>query len=118
MAVAGPAGSLGEGPTSAAHTGCLSPLAGALCAPAHSHPPPGCPCRLSALARELCAGRLVLLLEGGYETAAVGEAVAETFLGLLGCPSREAGVAVELPHPEPLDQVEALIRQLRVVHSL
>ena len=60
----------------------------------------------------------MLLLEGGYETAAVGEAVAETFLGLLGCPSREAGVAVELPHPEPLDQVEALIRQLRVVHSL
>jgi hypothetical protein len=34
-----------------------------------------------ALADELCGGRLVMLLEGGYDLKALGESVANTFLG-------------------------------------
>lgn len=37
--------------------------------------------RLKALADELCGGRLVFLLEGGYDLKALGESVANTFLG-------------------------------------
>ena len=39
--------------------------------------------RLAALASELCGGRLVMLLEGGYDLKALGESVANTFLGEL-----------------------------------
>ena len=37
--------------------------------------------RLKALADELCGGRLVMLLEGGYDLKALGESVANTWLG-------------------------------------
>jgi acetoin utilization deacetylase AcuC-like enzyme len=37
--------------------------------------------RCKALADELCGGRLVFLLEGGYDLKALGESVANTFLG-------------------------------------
>ncbi|PSC68285.1 Histone deacetylase 14 [Micractinium conductrix] len=60
--------------------------------------------RLAGLAGELCGGRLAFLLEGGYETEAVGESVCEVFRALLGQPSVEAVAAdaAALPrHPEP-----------------
>lgn len=37
--------------------------------------------RAKALADELSGGRLVMLLEGGYDLKALGESVANTFLG-------------------------------------
>lgn len=37
--------------------------------------------RVKRLADELCGGRLVMLLEGGYDLRALGESVANTFLG-------------------------------------
>ena len=40
--------------------------------------------RLKRLADELCGGRLVFLLEGGYDLDALGESVANTFLGEAG----------------------------------
>ena len=40
--------------------------------------------RLKALADELCGGRLVMLLEGGYDLKALGESVANTWLGAVG----------------------------------
>ncbi|PSC68190.1 histone deacetylase 14 isoform X2 [Micractinium conductrix] len=59
-----------------------------------------------ALARELCDGRLLLLLEGGYNQEALGESVAETVLALLGWPSAHPLLLPEqLPHPEPLQQL-------------
>ena len=39
---------------------------------------------LKDLARDACGGRLVFLLEGGYNPEALGEAVAETWRALLG----------------------------------
>ncbi|KAI7841178.1 hypothetical protein COHA_005144 [Chlorella ohadii] len=74
--------------------------------------------RLQALAARLCGGRLAFLLEGGYHTEAVGESVCEVFLALLGRPSVEGQAALQLPRPEPVAEVEALVEQLRRVHSL
>ena len=63
-------------------------------------------------------GRLVFLLEGGYQVDAVGESVAETFLALLGQPSREAGRTLVLPREEPLAEVRRLVKELRALHGL
>jgi acetoin utilization deacetylase AcuC-like enzyme len=72
--------------------------------------------RLAALARELCSGRVVFMLEGGYNVAALGESVVETWLGVLGEPS--AAAAEELPHEEPEAEVEELLDSLREIHDL
>lgn len=40
------------------------------------------------------------------------------FLALLGRPSVEGQAALQLPRPEPVAEVEALVEQLRRVHSL
>lgn len=74
--------------------------------------------RLQDLAARLCNGRLLFVLEGGYEPAAVGESVGEVFLALLGRPSVEALQPLSLPHPEPLPEVEALVQRLRAIHGL
>lgn len=74
--------------------------------------------RLRGLAQELCCGRLAFLLEGGYETEAVGESVAEVFLALLGRPSVEGAAPLALPHPEPTAEVAALVAQLCDIHGL
>lgn len=74
--------------------------------------------RLQGLAAQLCGGRLVFLLEGGYHTEAVGESVCEVFLALLGRPSVEAEAEVELPQPELWAETEALVAQLRLIHGL
>ncbi|KAI7838657.1 hypothetical protein COHA_007583 [Chlorella ohadii] len=71
------------------------------------------------LAEELCGGRLLLLLEGGYNQQALGQSVAETVLALLGKPSAHPLLeASQLPHPEPLGQVDAAIERVRQQHGL
>ncbi|KAL4422258.1 hypothetical protein ABPG75_008455 [Micractinium tetrahymenae] len=71
------------------------------------------------LAAELCSGRLLLLLEGGYNQEALGESVAESILALLGKPSAHPLLAPEqLPHAEPAAEVEALIGRVRQRHRL
>lgn len=42
----------------------------------------------------------------------------QVFLALLGRPSVEGQAALQLPRPEPVAEVEALVEQLRQVHSL
>ncbi len=70
--------------------------------------------RLRALAGELCGGRLCFFLEGGYNVEALGEAVAETWRGLLGRPAATAGGAGGAPRAETLE----LIAELRRLHAL
>jgi hypothetical protein len=70
--------------------------------------------RLRALAGELCGGRLCFCLEGGYDVEALGEAVAETWRGLLGRPAATAGGAGGAPRAETLE----LIAELRRLHAL
>lgn len=59
--------------------------------------------RVKALADELCDGRLVFLLEGGYDLEALGQSVANTFLGetLWLCRRRLRYKVVGLARPEP-----------------
>jgi acetoin utilization deacetylase AcuC-like enzyme len=70
--------------------------------------------RLRTLAGELCGGRLCFFLEGGYDVDALGEAVAETWRGLLGRPAATAGGAGGAPRAETLE----LIAELRRLHAL
>jgi acetoin utilization deacetylase AcuC-like enzyme len=71
------------------------------------------------LAAELCGGRCVLVLEGGYDCEALAESVAEAARGLVG---REAATAVlppaGLPAPEPAAEVAAALLAVRRLHGL
>lgn len=58
---------------------------------------------LVRLARELCQGRCMFILEGGYHQQSLAEAVADSFAGILGMPVLCNGHA-QL-HEEPLAKV-------------
>ena len=73
--------------------------------------------RLQQLASEMCGGRLVFVLEGGYCTEAVGASVCEVFRALLGLPSAAAGEQ-EPPRPEPLAEVQAMLQRVKEAHGL
>lgn len=62
-------------------------------------------------------GRLVLLLEGGYDLKALGESVANTFLGVLGEGARDR-FNPDLLRDEPLDKVQGVLREARRLHGL
>ncbi|MBU1747492.1 MAG: histone deacetylase [Chloroflexi bacterium] len=67
------------------------------------------------LADELCQGRLVYTLEGGYELEAVGYAIAATFRALLG----DATAADPLgPSPRAERPVDDVIETVRRTHKL
>lgn len=73
--------------------------------------------RVKALADQVCDGRVVFLLEGGYDLQALGESVASTFAGLLGegvIDSIDPGLLRE----EPLDKVKAVLEESRRIHGL
>ncbi|KAK9842011.1 hypothetical protein WJX81_004193 [Elliptochloris bilobata] len=72
---------------------------------------------LKALADRLCGGRLVFLLEGGYDLKALGESVAETFRGLLGKASEDTFNA-DLLRDEPAEKVRKMLAEARLVHAL
>ncbi|MBL8056206.1 MAG: histone deacetylase [Anaerolineales bacterium] len=72
---------------------------------------------LRALAREHCGGRLALVLEGGYDPAALAHSVAASLHALLGdAPAADPlGIA---PYPEPLARIEATLYRVRGLHGL
>ena len=70
---------------------------------------------LVSLAKELCAGRLVLALEGGYELQTLAHGVATTFRALLGLPAGEDPLG---PAPEPEPPVEELLQAIARWHGL
>lgn len=74
--------------------------------------------RLQDLGGELCGGRVVYTLEGGYDLAALGCAVEATVRVLCGAPGE-----VEDPHgppPSPLgrEAVEPVVAAVRALHRL
>lgn len=75
---------------------------------------------LKALADELCQGRLMLFLEGGYDLKALGSGVTETWRALLGEEpgERTVGGTSVVPEKEPVQEVQALIQRLRDIHGL
>lgn len=72
---------------------------------------------LAGLARELCGGRLVMLLEGGYDLKALGESVSDSFRGMLGESSVDK-FNPDLLRNEPLEKVQAVLKEARKIHGL
>ena len=73
--------------------------------------------RLKQLAKAVCGGRLVFLLEGGYDLEALGESVASTFSGILDGRVID-GIDPGLLRDEPVDKVKAVLEECRRIHGL
>ena len=74
--------------------------------------------RLKALAEELCGGRMVLVLEGGYDLEALSAGVETTLCALTG-----SGRDIQDPHGLPaivlgVDAVEPVVVSARTIHGL
>jgi len=76
---------------------------------------------LIGMAAELCGGRIVFMLEGGYSLGAVGPAVCNVAFALLG----DETVNDPLPLPDRVPEIQArlpdigpLIQQVHAVHGL
>ena len=72
---------------------------------------------LLALADELCAGRLVMILEGGYNLEALGACVVTAARQLLGHAPGPDPIG-EVAAPEPLAEIERVIETLKAHHPL
>ena len=62
-------------------------------------------------------GRCVFLLEGGYDLKALGEAVADTFTGLLGIASIDK-LNPDLLREEPREKADRLLKDAIALHAL
>lgn len=73
--------------------------------------------RVRDWATQLCGGRVVFVLEGGYDLKALGESVANTFLGVLNEHAVDKFDAALL-RDEPLDKVDLVLLEAKRVHGL
>ncbi|PIM99389.1 putative histone deacetylase [Handroanthus impetiginosus] len=74
---------------------------------------------IQQLARDLCGGRCVFFLEGGYNLSSLSHSVADSFRAFLGEPS----LAAEFDNPaflyeEPSNKVKDAIQKVKHIHSL
>uniref|UniRef100_A0A7N0UAX0 Histone deacetylase domain-containing protein n=1 Tax=Kalanchoe fedtschenkoi TaxID=63787 RepID=A0A7N0UAX0_KALFE len=74
---------------------------------------------IKQLAKELCGGRCVFFLEGGYNLKSLSYSVADTFHALIGEPS----IAHKLDDPailyeEPSAKIKQAIQRVKSIHSL
>lgn len=74
---------------------------------------------IKQLARELCGGRCVFFLEGGYDLRSLSYSVADTFRAFLG----EASISSKIDNPavlydEPLLLVDTAIAKIKAIHAL
>lgn len=72
--------------------------------------------RTAALAKELCQGRCVWILEGGYHLASLADSVASSLCAILDEPWQQE--QPQLLREEPLAKVEALLDQVTRTHGL
>ena len=73
--------------------------------------------KLADAADELCGGRIVFLLEGGYDLRGLSDSVADSMRGLLSLPSLDKfdkGMLAD----EPGDKVAAAVAEARRIHGL
>ncbi|KAH0784131.1 hypothetical protein KY290_003729 [Solanum tuberosum] len=73
---------------------------------------------IKQLAKDLCGGRCVFFLEGGYNLSSLSNSVAESFRAFLG----DRSLASELDdpsylHEEPLKKVKQIIEKVKHIHS-
>ncbi|KAI5384168.1 histone deacetylase 14, chloroplastic [Lathyrus oleraceus] len=74
---------------------------------------------IKQLAKDLCGGRCVFFLEGGYNLKSLSYSVADTFRALLG----DKSLAAEFDNPnilyeEPTERVKQAIQRIKHLHSL
>ncbi|CAJ2676835.1 unnamed protein product [Trifolium pratense] len=74
---------------------------------------------IKQLAKDLCGGRCVFFLEGGYNLKSLSYSVADTFRALLG----DKSLASEFDNPnilyeEPSKKVKQAIQRIKCIHSL
>lgn len=74
---------------------------------------------IKQLAKDLCGGRCVFFLEGGYNLKSLSYSVADTFRALLG----DKSLASEFDNPnilyeEPTKRVKQAIQRIKHLHSL
>lgn len=74
---------------------------------------------IKQLAEDLCGGRCVFFLEGGYNLNSLSYSVADSFRAFLGEPSK----ALEFDNPdilyeEPSAKVKQAIQRIKHIHSL
>jgi len=72
---------------------------------------------IKQLADELCSGRLVFTLEGGYNLTALAASVKATFDVLLGNTSIEDPLG-QSPHRLAAPTTNPLIKAIREIHNL
>eukprot|EP00268_Persea_americana_P030105 TRINITY_DN29159_c1_g1_i1.p1 TRINITY_DN29159_c1_g1~~TRINITY_DN29159_c1_g1_i1.p1 ORF type:complete len:431 (-),score=92.91 TRINITY_DN29159_c1_g1_i1:267-1559(-) len=74
---------------------------------------------IKQLARELCHGRCVFFLEGGYNLQSLSYSVADTFRALIGEPSSASQFDdPAILYEEPLTKVKQAIQRVKHIHSL
>lgn len=59
----------------------------------------------------------MFLLEGGYDLKALGDAVVDSFLGILGGKSCDT-FSPDLLRDEPRDKVKAVLAEARSIHGM
>ena len=74
---------------------------------------------IKQLAKDLCGGRCIFFLEGGYNLSSLSYSVADSFRAFLGEPS----LASEFDDPailyeEPSTKVKQAIQKVKHLHSL
>ena len=62
-------------------------------------------------------GRCVFLLEGGYDLKALGDAMVDSFLGLLGEKSNDK-FSPDLLRDEPSDKIKAVLTEAKAIHDI
>jgi acetoin utilization deacetylase AcuC-like enzyme len=72
---------------------------------------------INGLAGELCEGRLIFTLEGGYNLRALAASIKATFDVLLGKTSIDDPLG-QPPHGAAAPKIESLIRAIKEVHAL
>ncbi|XP_071707775.1 histone deacetylase 14, chloroplastic-like [Rutidosis leptorrhynchoides] len=74
---------------------------------------------IKQLATDLCGGRCVFFLEGGYNLESLSDSVAESFRALIGEPSMATEVdKLDILHDEPSAKVHKAIRRIKQLHFL
>lgn len=73
---------------------------------------------LRKLSLKLCNGQLVAVLEGGYDEKGIEEAVYQLSCGLGGKRMGGKGRGDKRLHPEPLVQVQGLVKQIQKIHGI
>lgn len=73
--------------------------------------------KIRKLAEELCQGRVMFLLEGGYHLKALGESVVDSMMGLLGEDSIQT---LQLPasYDEPTQKINTLLKEVANIQQL